>query len=799
MRPLFTLVCLLVVFSGFSQLGVISGSLIDKDSQEPIPFCNIILNNSLDSAVNGTFSDEKGQFKLNEIKSGEYYLSIQSLTHETFKTEVFKLSPKKPYQTFENIPLIKTRIKTDEVTISLERSAVKIEPAKKTFDVKSTGADIGGTAVDVLNNLPSVEVDDGGNVSLRGNSNIRVLIDGKPAGLTMDDITAVISQLPANSIETIEIITVPSVKYDPEGVGGIINIKLKKEKKKGYRGSLALSYSTLDKINSRISLSINKKKWSINASYNYTDGTYWSKRSNEGVFLESDSLTDFDNYGEIDKRAANQNGNISTEYRVNKNTSMSLEGSIRKTYTRKIDSLEFYWNYNDIFNESNTRNTDAQDFRLSANGQFNLSHKTKHGYSIKLLSRINGVSNPKESFFTEPYILQKENKDFTAQSFVNQLDFEFPLLKAKNDTIHGKFLTIETGLKSANRKFMEDYNLFAFNPTTVTYEKQEDFSNSLNYDEEIYAAYGLLKLGNKSNQISTGIRTEYSDISSITGNGNYNKTLINFFPSASVIHNFSKTTTLAFNYSKRIKRPRGQQLNPIPTYADPFTLRIGNADLIPEKSHMSELSYLVIRKKIVFNSTLFHQYRKDRLGRLSYTDSNAVSTILWINFNYHQTLGLELFANYKINKKIKLNWSSTFYNTWVDGENFRDDYTAVYFGYDLKTNLQIKLIKPTTITLTSNYNSERLAVVGVVIPRYGTDISLKHKVANDKGIFSLRLTDIFFTRRFGINVDTDGWFREVRYRYESQLLWFGFNYSFGQSNYKSKKKFKRVSPNDRTF
>jgi hypothetical protein len=214
---------------------------------------------------------------------------------------------------------------------------------------------------------------------------------------------------------------------------------------------------------------------------------------------------------------------------------------------------------------------------------------------------------------------------------------------------------------------------------------------------------------------------------------------------------------------------------------------------------MSEISYLRVKNKMVFNSTLFHQFRNDRLGRLSYTDSDAVSTILWINFNYHQTLGLELFTNYRFNKNIKINCSGTFYNTWVDGENFREGYTAVYFGFDLKTNVQLKLRKGTNLTATSDYNSKRLAVVGVVIPRYGTDFSLKQKIAKNKGTLSLRLTDVFFTRRFGIDVDTDGWFREVRYRYESRLIWFGFNYSFGQSKIEKKNKFNRVSPNDRSF
>ncbi len=783
----------------FSQSGIVSGEIIDESTRKAVSFCNIVLFNSNDSIVLGTISSENGKFTLEKVKQGNYYLSVQSLTHKIYKTEIFSLSEKYLSKEFKKIALKISAIQTDEVTISVERAAVKIEPAKKTFDVKATGADIGGNAVDVLNNLPSVDVDDGGNVSLRGNGNIRLLIDGKPAGFTKEDITAVIGQLPANAIETIEIITVPSAKYDPEGVGGIINIKLKREKKQGYRGAINISYSTLDKINSRISVSANKKNWSINSSYNYTDGTYWSKRVNEGVFLESDSLSAFDNFGKNIKRTANQNGNIIVEYKAKKKTLLTLEGNLRLANTNEADSLEFYWNYSDLYKRSNTRNVDFNGFRLSSNGQLSAAHETNSGSRIKLLSRINVVSNPKQSYFTEPYLLQKENKNFEAQSFVNQVDIEFPLLDAKDDTLNNRFLSIETGLKSAQRKFAEKYYLYQFNPSTVFYENQQEFSNTLNYSEDIFAAYGLLQMGNKKRNMSTGIRAEYSDISSSTISRDYNKTLMNLFPSASFVYNLSGSTTLIFNYSKRIKRPRGRQLNPIPTYSDPFTLRVGNADLIPEKSHMSEISYLRIKNKMVFNSTLFHQFRNDRLGRLSYTDSNAVSTILWINFNYHQTLGLELFTNYKFNKKLKINCSGTFYNTWVDGENFSDGYSVVYFGFDLKSNLQIKLRKKTVFTVTSDYNSKRLAVVGVVIPRYGTDLSIKHKVANNKGTLSLRLTDVFFTRRFGIDVDTDGWFREVRYRYESRLLWFGFNYSFGQSSAERKNKFKRVSPNDRSF
>ena len=204
MRYFLALVIMLSTITVFSQSGKIYGYINDEDTKDAVPFCNVILFDINDSIILGTISNEKGLFTFNETKYGSYYLSIQSLTHEIYQTEKFTLSKDFPKKEFKLISLKTSAIKTDEVTISVERTAVKIEPAKKTFDVATTGADVGGTAVDVLNNLPSVDVDDGGNVSLRGNNNIRVLIDGKPAGLTPSDITAVITQLPANTIETIE-------------------------------------------------------------------------------------------------------------------------------------------------------------------------------------------------------------------------------------------------------------------------------------------------------------------------------------------------------------------------------------------------------------------------------------------------------------------------------------------------------------------------------------------------------------------------------------------------------------------
>ena len=799
MRLIIVLVTSLTFFSSFAQYGSVTGRLIDKNSQLPISFCNIVLSTANDSAVNGTFSGEDGKFQLNQLKYGKYYLLIQSVTHEHYKTDQFELSPNKPTQHFEDIELVQTSIQTEDVTISLKRTAVKIEPAKKTFDVQATGADAGGTAVDVLNTLPSVDVDDNGNISLRGNSNIRILIDGIPAGLTESDISTVINQLPANSVETIEVITVPSAKYDPEGIGGIINIVLKKEKKKGFKGGVNISYSDRDKINARLGLSLTRKKISLNTSYSYVDGTYWYTRTSDGYFSLPDSFIVFDNERLGVRRQPSHNGNMKFSYTPNKSTKILLDATFNYMNKVRSDSSEFFWNYNNQFQEKNSRYSINNGFRFSQGLQMNAVSNFKKGKTLSLLSRLNTVNYPQYGYFSETYTQQRENKLFGAQAFINQLDFTYKIKEARNDTLLGRFAQLETGLKSANRIFREDFTFFEFDPSLVEYIEDANFSNNLNYGEDVYAGYSLFNWGNKKKALSTGIRGEYSNIVSETDSNNYNKSFFNFFPSFSFVRNFSDKKTLTLSYSKRIKRPRGKQLNPIPSYSDPYNLRIGNADIVPEKSHMSEISYLNITEKNVFNSTLFYQFRDDRLGRLSFTDSAGISTVLWINFNYHQTLGLELFNRYTLNKKFSASGSSTFYHTWVDGENFREGYAVSYFGFDLKANLQYTPNKKTTVTWTGDFNSRRVAVVGIVLPRGGSDISLKYKILKNKGVFTIRLTDLFRTRWFAIDVNTDGWLRDVRYRYESQLLWIGFNYNFGQTTYNPKKKFRRVSPNDRTF
>lgn len=787
-----TLILLSIFSTGaFAQFGKITGNLIDQDSKEAIPYANVILFTKNQEISQGAITNENGSFLIEKIPFGDYYVVFQSLTHDESSSDTFNLSSSSPTQVFTGIQLKEQINETDVVELEFEKAAVKIEPAKKTFDVKATGADAGGTAAEMLTNLPSIDVDEEGTISLRGNSNLRILIDGKPAGINTEDISLVISQLPANSVESVEIITVPSAKYDPEGVGGIINIILKKERKKGINGSASVNYAMDDKVNAMVSTNYQSKKIGINVSYSLRDGYYWRESNHNAFTTTNDSTTWFDTKNEFDRRKASHVGKLGINYNLNKTSKISLEGSINHMQKYYSGTTEYDWNYNNESTENSKRYVDRPGSRTNGYGQLGFSTKRKK-LKLTAFSRYLIGNSPSEGFFTESYSIQKELKERENSQFVNQIDLEIPVLKIENDTLK-KSIKIETGIKTNHRDFGEDYKFYNFSPSLSSYIEDEQTSNNLSYGDDIFAGYAIYNYAKNKIQTSFGLRGEYTKISSTVSGNTFNKEMFNFFPSFSIVDNINEFTSLSFSYSKRIKRPSGRQLNPIPTNANQFSTHIGNAELIPERSHLAEFSFLKIFPKLTLNSTLYYQYRDDRMGRLSYTDSAGYTVIQWINFNYHQTAGLEVFLNWKFKKWLHINSSATFYRTWVDGENFQDGYIANYNGYDLKSNFKFIPKKHTSITLTGNYNSKRIAVVGVVLPRYGADISLKHKFYKNKAYFTLRYTDIFKTRGFWIDVDVDNWFRAVSYRYESQLLWIGLGYSFGKPIHKGKHKKRQKS------
>lgn len=771
-------------FGAIAQHGTISGHLTDQEDSQAIPYANVILLTLKQDIAQGTIADEKGNFILTNVPFGKYYISFQSLTHQELASDTFEISSTNPTKIFKAVQLEKSITETDVVQLTFDKAAVKIEPAKKTFDVKATGADAGGTASEMLTNLPSVDVDEEGTISLRGNTNLRILVDGKPAGINEEDIALVLAQLPANTVESVEIITVPSAKYDPEGVGGIINIILKKERKKGINGSANVNYGMNDKVNATLSTNYQTKKFGVTASYSLRDGNYWSKSSHNAFTTTNDSTTWFDTQNDFTRRKPAHVGKLGLNYNVNKKTSFNIEGSINHMNKYSSGLTEYDWNYNNQSTENAKRYVDKSGSRTNGYGQLGISTKIKKT-KITAFSRYLIGDSPNEGLFTENYSIQKEIRGRDNSQFVNQIDIEIPIQKIENDSLK-KTIKIETGIKTNHRNFTESFDFYNFSPSLSSFLKDEEISNQLTYGDEVFAGYAIYNYSKNSIQTSFGLRAEYTNISSTVSETTFNKEMFNLFPSFSIVDNINDFTTLSLSYSKRIKRPSGRQLNPIPSYANQFSAHVGNAELIPERSHLAELSFLKIFPKLTFNSTLYYQYRDDRMGRLSYTDSVGYTVIQWINFNFHQTSGLELFFNWKFKKWMHINSSGTFYRTWVDGENFQDGYIANYNGYDLKANFKFMPKKNTSITLTGNYNSKRIAVVGVVLPRYGADISFKHKFYKNKAFVTLRYTDLFKTRGFWIDVDVDNWFRGVSHTYESQILWFGLGYSFGKQVRKGK-------------
>ena len=781
------LVLSLFAFNAIAQ-GVISGVLLDDKSGTAIQFSSLVLYSKKDSVVSGGFTDDKGRFEFKKVPFGSYYIKSQSVTHKPYKSKEIVLSKKTPKVNLGIVKLLSLNLELEEVEIKKEKAVVKIQPAKKTFDAASTGVSSGGTGTDVLNNLPSVTVDQDGNISLRGNTNLRILIDGKPVGTSAEDAALILSQLPANSIESVEIITVPSAKYDPEGVGGIINIVLKKQTQKGVHGGLNAAYGVYDqagkwdKVNASGNVSYRAKKWGVNASYAFKGGTYITDVSDFGFTNYGDSTLNLNTIGDNSRLRPSHNTTIGSDFQLSKTTKLGVSGGANFTSKNADNLSNIYWDYSTGYRDTVNRRSINKGIRSAYNGQVSLDQKVKKG-KLRFLSQYIFNESPETGDFEEVDLIQREERFNSHQEAIGQLDYELPFLL---DTSKGapkyKF---EAGAKYTYRGIQEDYDFFEFN--NDVYLKNLDISNSLTYQEQVFAGYAMLTREVKGLTLQGGIRAEDTRLTSRVSDFNFDKKLFNWFPSFYIGKKLNQFNTLSLSYSKRIKRPTGRQLNPIPSYSNPYRLREGNANLLPERAHLAEISYLKISKKLTLSSTLWYQYRDDRMGRIGVTDSLGVTTIKWINFHYHQTAGFELFTNWRITPWLTNINTATLYRTWVDGSNYQDGFKAIYTGSDIKNIINIKASKKLKFTVIGNYYSQRIAVVGTVLPRYHVDVSATYKFLGDRAKFSVRFADVFKTQFFRINTDVNDWTREVKYDWESQVLWVSLSYKFGKRKFGKKK------------
>ena len=770
----------------------ISGKVIDKASKEALEYATIVFKNLKNNKISGGITNTKGNFNI-KVAQGQYDISVEFIS---FKTIHFKNRTINKDLNLGTISLSEDGAVLDEVEIIAEKSTVEIRLDKKIYNVGKDMTVKGGSASDVLDNVPSVNVDSEGSVSLRGNENVRILIDGKPSALVGLNGTDALRNLPAEAIEKVEVITSPSARYDAEGTAGILNIILRKGKITGFNGSVNVTAGTPDMARFSPNLNYRTKKINLftNLGYSYRNGpgnsySYFTNLNNGTPtgYREEDR--------KFDRKNNNYNGSLGLEYYINKNS------SITGTYFyRKSDGDDVATNITNIFDASKSLlSTDNRIENESENGndkQFSLNYTNNFDGKGKKLTIDLQFGDSDETETANIYnnnILSELNTQTTAsQDKLFQFDFVLPI---------GENSQFEIGHKSDLQNLNSDFRVRDGSGNVIP----NDPSNAIDFKQNIYAFY--TQYGNKINKFSylLGLRAEITDIDLdlLTTTQTSNKNYTEWFPTVNLGFELNESDNITLGYSRRLRRPRHWFLNPFETRSSTTNVFRGNPDLDPTFTSSFDLGYTTRISKLNIGGSVYYQNSNNIIQQVSIIEErniNGANTNVFIrqpiNLNNEQRYGVEFTSNYNPSRNVRLSASFNFFRFKTDAFDYV--YTAPdnsqittnlaevnnsswFTRFNARITLPAKIQWQTRLMYRGPQNSAQSDREGM----FFTSISFSKDVLKDKASLVLNVNDLFNSRKRESTTYNGGRINptsiaEQSFQWRERQISLSFTYRFNQ-------------------
>jgi len=772
----------------------ISGKIIEKATSAPLGYATVTLTNSKrPDVVTGGMTDEQGNFSV-EANAGTYDVKFEFIS---FKIIEMKQQNFIEDKNFGTVSLEAEAETLDAVEIRAERSTVEIKLDKKVYNVGSDMIVKGGTVSDVLDNVPSVSVDVEGNVSLRGNENVRILIDGRPSGGI--NIADVLKLLPADAIDKVEVITNPSARYDAEGGGGIINIVMKKGKNQGITGTVTLS--TGDPANHGVTGTINYKTDQFNLfttqGYSYRKGPGNSMTDTEYL----DELTG-ETTGFLEERRNNErlnksyNGNFGIDLFLNKSTTWTNTFSYRRSLGENPDNVMIYnFDANKLptfaTNRLNNQSDKDENIEFSSNLVKNFK---KDGHKLTVDFSVS-KSNDDENSFIDVYStdLFRNNKNQTTSSLQDQ---NRTLLQADYVLPIGEKSQFEAGYRGNFTDLTTDYAVQDL--TDGVWVNNNQFTNVLEYKEKVNALYS--QFGSKINDKLSylfGLRWEDSniDINQFTQNIFKNKKYNNFFPSAFLAYEFSEGTSASLSYSRRISRPRSRSINPFSSLSSNINLFRGNPDLDPSMSDAFDLGFLKKWNKVTFNTSMYFNRTNDAVQFVRNTETLTINNVPTqvlvsspVNIGTEDRFGFEFTLSYNPYKWWRMNSNFNFFRnqtegsytyTNLDNEEIVQDFGNTAYSWFAKINSRINLPLGIDWQTNGTYNAPQTNAQGKSKGIASMNLAFSKDVLKDKATIALNVNDVFNSRKriSETNLPSQNTYSEMQWRERQISLTFTYRFN----------------------
>ena len=731
----------------------ITGKVIEKVSKQPLEYATItFLTPNNPKPVAGGITNPKGEFDI-EIKPGVYDIKIEFIS---FKVNEIKQKNLKSSTSLGLISLEEDANQLNEVVIRTEKTTVEIKLDKKVYNVGNDLMVKGGTVSDVLDNIPSVSVDVEGNVSLRGNDNVRVLIDGKPSNAI--NIAEALRLIPADAIEKVEVITNPSARYDAEGGGGLLNIILKKGKNQGLNGTFIASTGYPETYGLSGNVNYKSKNFNLFTTQGYNDRNSPGNSFTNSKYLNSDNSTRNYIYENRENKRNNKgyNGNFGIELNLNESTSWTNSFNYRNSKGDNVDDV-FQNYYNSAFNYDYTRNRVNGEISDSESAEFatNFIKKfKKDGHKLTIDGSFSSSDDLNDAIITDKVtnnsIVKFDNTTNNQNQKRNliQMDYVLPF---------GKGSQFEAGYRGDFSKLRTDYQVE--NDGVIN----NNFTNTLEYKEKVNALYS--QYGLKVNKFSAlfGLRFEDSniEINQLATNSYNTKKYSNFFPSAFFTYEISDKSSASVSYSRRIQRPRGRMLNPFSNLSSNINIFMGNPDLNPAFSDAIDLGYIKRWSKVTFNTSLYVNKTTDVFQfarRESGTFVNGTPVLISspINLATEYRTGFEFTLNYSPYKWWKLNGNFNFFRNETEGifsyTDFNNNVILQDFGNvatSWSSRITSKITLPYKIDWQTNasYNAPQTSAQGKSLGVFGANLAFSKDILKDKGTLSFNISDVFNSRK----------------------------------------------------
>jgi len=759
--------------------GMIVGQVVDAQLGSPLEYANVVLYGSEDNEqVAGSATNTDGMFRLMGVTPGIYRLEVSFMGYYPTTVDTVRVVSSEEGVRLGTIELERAVLVVEGVDVTSDKPAVEFKIDKKVINVSKHYTATSGTAVDVLENVPSVTVDVEGNVTLRGSTNFTLLIDGRPTVLEPDD---ALQQIPANSIENIEIITNPSAKYDPSGIAGIINIIMKKQRAQGTNGIANANIGLDDKYGADFLLNHRMEKFNVYFGANYRDETFPGSIILENRTTSGDTTSFINSSGEMSwqRKFYGLRGGIDLYPGSRDVLSLSGRYGARDGGNSAVRDIVEWTEPGD------THNLYTSETSMDRGGNYySLNTDYTHTFGVKehnlkghvMLSRRSGDEESTTELFDQndliTYGVITREKGPSSRLRAN-LDYALPVFKTN---------ALETGYQGSIDRTTDSTEMFEYDTLATEYVFMPQFSHTIEYDDNIHALYGIYKGEWGDFGYQAGLRGEYTYrfIELIGEDESFEIDRWDYFPTAHISYQPPHEHEVMVSYTRRIDRPRGWELEPFQTWMDAYNVRVGNPSLRPEYINSYELGYQKHFGRNFLSLEGYYRETENKVERVRsvYDENIILHSVENVGTDY--SFGAEAMIDWDVFKWLNVSLTGDIYDYRIEGTLYGEEFSRESFNWNTRVNATFRITSSTRLQLNNIYYSPSVSSQGRREGFFATNAAIRQDLWNRRLSATLQLRNIFSTARHEFTSEGSNFYSYTEFSRKSPLVMFTLTFNFNR-------------------